>query len=128
MYSIKKLASNIDHDFKEILHHSFFAFVMIGVAGLFQFLFDIILARKFGASGYGMFYLTFYAIVMLSLLGRLGINQAVVKYIPRFVHQRKWGELMGLKKTADRLALSFTVVIAIITFNLAPIIANSFFS
>ena len=127
LYRLNRALSRIDLDFKEILHHSFYAFLMLFLAGIAQIGFDLILARRFGASDYGMFYLTFYVIVMLSLLGRLGINQAVVKYIPRFVHQRKWGELMGLKKTADRLALSFTVVIAIITFNLAPIIANSFF-
>ena len=125
--ALSKRASNADQDFIEIVKHSFWAFFMLGLAGVIQIAFDYVLARQFGAEGVGLFYLSFSFVFMLSLLGRLGFNKAVVKYIPGFVQAKKWPELGGLRQTADRLTLTLSFALTIVGFILAPAVARDIF-
>ncbi|HVS79304.1 MAG TPA: oligosaccharide flippase family protein [Candidatus Saccharimonadales bacterium] len=124
---LKKILATGDSDFKEVLVHSFFAFLVIGLAGIAQLVFNFVLGHKFGASGLGLYYLAYSFIFMLSLLGRLGFNRAVVKFIPGFVSQKEWGKLYGLKRTAERITWLLTLILTAAILLLAGFFAHSIF-
>ncbi len=125
---LRKLLSSKDTDFTEVIKHSFWAFFMLGIAAFIQLLFDFLLARRFGATGVGLFYLSFSFVFMLSLLGRLGFNKAVVKYIPSLVSKDSSAGLYGLKQSAEQMALLLSLPIALAIFLSANVISTRFFS
>lgn len=127
---IKKLLATTktgDNDFAEVIKHSIFAFGVLIFAGLMQLILDLVLARRFGADGVGLFYLSYSIIFMLSLLGRLGFNRAVVKYIPGLMHKKDWSSLHGLKKSSYQLTILLSTGLALVTFFGANFIAVDIF-
>lgn len=117
-----------DADFKEIIKHSAWALIMFALAAIMQFIFDLLLARNFGAEGSGTFYLAFSVLIIFSLIGRLGLNRAVVRYIPGFITNKDWPRVQGLKKTAFHLTFIVSTILGAIAFALAPFIADSIFN
>lgn len=124
---IKRVVKTGDVDFVEILKHSTWAFILFGVASGLQFIFDVSLARKFGADGVGTFYLAFSALMITGIIGRLGINRAVVRFIPEFVKKKQWGKVSGVKQASYQLVLLVSLPLAVTVFFLAPFLANELF-
>lgn len=127
MKYIPKQLKTGDKDFSEILKHSAWALIMFGLAAGAQFVFDLLLARNFGAEGAGLFYLAFSVLAVLALVGRLGFNRAVVKYIPKFVKDKDHASLHGLEKTAFKLTTIISTSLGILVFVSAPLIADKVF-
>lgn len=117
-----------DRDFAEVLRHSINSFVVLGIVTILQFVFDYLLARFFGASGVGLFYLVFSVITVLALVGRLGFDRALVRFIPPLLARQAWGGVRGLRKQTIFLSLVVSVPLAISTILLANTIANTVFN
>lgn len=124
---LKKYVKTGDNDFREIIKHSAWALALFVVAALMQFVFDLLLARNFGAEGTGIFYMAFSMLTILALVGRLGLNRAVVRYIPKFVASSNWSALHGLKRTAFGLTAIISTLLGVLVFLLAPLIAERVF-
>jgi O-antigen/teichoic acid export membrane protein len=123
---IRKLTSTGDKNFIELLHHSFWAIVILGLTTILQFLFDFILARKYEAHGTGVFYLCFTVLMTLALLGRLGLDQAVVRFIPPFL-QKNPEKAAGVNSTSIKLSLYMTLPLSVLLFVFAPVLAEDLF-
>ena len=123
---IKNLARTGDANFLEIIKHAFWAMILLIGTTLVQFVFDILLTRNYLANGAGIFYLCLTVIMVLSLAGRLGLDQAVIRYIPPLLRKNP-GKVAGVKKSATILSLSLTLPLAILLYILAPYLAKDVF-
>ncbi|MBP9667448.1 flippase [Candidatus Saccharibacteria bacterium] len=115
-----------DEHFGEILVHTFWAMVLLGGTTALQFVFDLLLANRFGAHGAGTFYLAFSVMMTLSLIGRLGLDQAIVRFMPPLLSKNP-AAAYGVKYTAVQLSLIITVPLVVGLYFLAPWLANDVF-
>lgn len=120
------LVSSGDDHFIEVVRHSVLAMLLLVVTTLIQFVFDIALTRTFDAHGAGIFYLCFSVLMMLALLGRLGMDRAVVQFIPPLL-RHKPGAAAGVNSTAIKLSLYLTLPLAVGLFLFAPELAGKGF-
>lgn len=125
---IKNLTDTGDKDFIEIIKHAFWALIILGIATLLQFLFDLVMARSFGTHGTGMFYLSLSVLMTLALVGRLGLDRAVVRFIPPFLTQEKQGDAKGVVRSSIQLSLIITLPLALLLFLFAPFLAGTIFN
>lgn len=100
--------------------------VLLAGTTIIQFVFDLFLTHTFHAHGAGRFYLAFTVISILALIGRLGMDQAVVRFIPPLLGKDN-AAAAGVHRTATKLSLLFTVPMAVLLFWLAPLIAEHIF-
>jgi len=79
---VKNVFKKGDIDFAQVIYHSAYAFLVLGIAIGLQFIFDLFLARSFGAEGAGIFYLSLSVLSIASLLSRLGLERSVIRFLP----------------------------------------------
>jgi O-antigen/teichoic acid export membrane protein len=125
--NLRRLTKTSDKDFFEVVRHSMWAFIVLGVAGFVQIALDLVLARSFGAQGVGIFSLAFTIIFMLSLVGRLGFNRAVIRFIPRFKIDKDWEGLKGLLHSAESITFRLSILLTFTTYISAPYLATHIF-
>lgn len=115
-----------DGDFIEIIRHSFLAIGLLGAGTIIQFAFDLSLTHTFKAHGAGIFYLCFSVLSALALIGRLGLDRAVVRFIPPMLTDQPGGAA-GVRRAATRTSLALTLPLTLLLFILAPYVAKSVF-
>jgi len=82
---------------------------LISVVGLFiGYLFRMFLARNLTVEDFGLFYAILAFIGLTTLFRDLGLNQALVKYIPEFLVKRNFGKI----KSSITLVASIQLIIA----------------
>lgn len=113
-----------DSHFAEVVKHAFWGIVILVCGTAIQFLFDVFLARSFGTHGTGVFYLCMSVLLVLGILGRLGLDRAVVRFIPEFNSNKKPENILGLSRTAAQLSLSLTIPLGVLLFVFSPFLAN----
>lgn len=126
MSRLKTLLDRPDKNFAEILLHGFWALMMLVGTTALQFVFDLILTNRFGAHGAGTFYLAFSVMMVLALIGRLGLDQAVVRFIPPFLKKQP-GRAGGVVWSAVVLSLSITLPLVLGLYVASPWLANEIF-
>lgn len=124
---IKQLSQTSDGNFIEVIRHTFGALFILLFATLAQFLFDVVLSRNFGAYGAGLFYLALSVLMVLSLVGRVGLDQAVVRFIPP-VLKKNPEQAHGVYQSATWLSLMLSIPLGLGLFLLAPILGDKVFS
>lgn len=84
MASLKKYFLRDIH-LKELFKGSSIAFAFKLFSVLLGYVFFYVLARKFGAVGLGIFNTCFTVLILSSVISKLGLDTALVKYIAEFV-------------------------------------------
>ncbi|HEX5447772.1 MAG TPA: polysaccharide biosynthesis C-terminal domain-containing protein [Candidatus Saccharimonadales bacterium] len=121
-----QLLSTGDSNFIEVIRHSFLAIILLGVGTIIQFVFDLSLTHKFKAHGSGIFYLCFSVLSVLALVGRLGMDRAVVRFIPPLLVKDP-ALAAGVNSTATRLSLLLTLPLTVLLFVFSPVVASHIF-
>ena len=126
---IKKIKNkiNVDLHLKELLKGSFIAFVLriigIGLGYVFTFLITI----GYGAKGMGVFALSFTLLQISSVIGRLGMDMALLRFVAEYSSQGKWKVVIDIYRKAIKLVLPFSIIVSIVVFFLSPDIAKFVF-
>jgi O-antigen/teichoic acid export membrane protein len=124
--AFKRLYRSGDQHFIEIIRHTTGALLLLAGTTIVQFVFDLLLTHTFHAHGAGIFYLSFTVISLLALVGRLGMDQAVVRFIPPYLGRNNEAAA-GVHRTATRLSLLFTIPLGLLLFVFAPQVADGIF-
>lgn len=122
------ITTTSDANFIEILRHSLNAFMILGGATALQFIFDLFLAQRYGAQGYGVFYLCFSVMMILALLGRLGLDRAVVRFIPAYLSEGRKEAAQGVSKASIESSLYLTIPTALLLFLSSDLLATNVFN
>jgi O-antigen/teichoic acid export membrane protein len=113
MKRLTRIIGTSDADFSQVLKHSFWAFVFLGLAIGIQFVFDLTLARKFGADGAGIFYLSLSILTVAAMLGRLGFERAVVRFLPPLYVNKKFDQARALLRVINATTLAIATALAV---------------
>jgi len=86
-----------------------------------------VFSRYLGATGVGQFFLVFSAVNILSIIGKLGMDRTVLRFISAYASQQQWGKVKAVQFFAFRLVSTFTVCTSLVLFFLAPYISVHWF-
>ena len=119
MQSIKKHISGLDLHMKEVVSGAFISLLLRVSGAVVQFGFSVLVARWFGAKGFGVYALALSIVLIASAFGRWGLDQAALKHISVYKDKNE-GE--GIKATFNKAALlisGISILVSIFLFLLA---------
>ena len=104
--------ANLNPDFKKLLSGSglVMAFKVAGAGA--GYVFAYLITSNYGARAFGIFELSLTALTIASVFGRLGLDGALVRFIPEFVEKKAPEHLRKVYGYALLLALPFSMVLA----------------
>lgn len=98
-------APSIQAAAKTLLATSFSRVAMLAMA--------IIIARRIGTEGYGVFVFATGLASLLGQLGSFGWPLLVTRLIPTYLEKRDWGRLRGLDFASDRIVFGSMLILAL---------------
>ncbi len=122
------LFNRLDHHMREVVQG---ASVTLGLKVLgtgLTFGFTILLARTLGAEGAGVYYLALTVTSIATVVGRMGLDNALLRFVAAKSSVGEWGKVGGLYSKGVLLAGVASVVSSVVMFALAPFIASTLFS
>jgi len=109
------LVKEVEGYAKHLVKGSAIVFTALALSALFGFLLRMFLARSLSVADFGLFYAVFTFVSFFALFRDLGLNSALVKYIPEF----------SVRKEFDTIKSSITIAVlfqAIFSFSVATIL------
>jgi len=106
-----------------------FGVVLIGIVlsvGI-SYLIRIFLARNLSLHEFGLFYAVYTFIVFLSFFRDLGLNQALVKFIPEFQVRKEFEKIKSSISIVFMLQLLLAVFLVAVLFFIAPWLSVAYF-
>ena len=124
-----KLQSKIANDkhFAELVKGSGIAFVLRIVGIIAGYGFTLLVTRTLGAEAWGIFALSLVVLQIASVIGRLGMDTALLRFTAEYVAKGEIGTLKDIYKKALTLVVPFSILVAISVYFLSPILANKVF-
>lgn len=103
--------------------------LIIRVAGAaILYLSNVLLARWMGIFEYGIYSYTWVLVMILGLISPLGLNVAVLRYLPDYKVNAKWHRMNGMIKGSRTIVLAISLLIAgiaaLLVFILQPRISD----
>lgn len=106
--------------------------VLLGIfiSKLLSYLYRIIVARTeiIGPSGYGTLSLGIAFYGLLSTISLMGLNQGVLRYVAYYKTKKQIDNINNIIRSAIKLSLIFSIIIALALFLLSDYIAINFFN
>ena len=99
-----------------------FSLKMIGVG--FSYIFNIILARLYGAEVMGLFAISIAVAGIFSIFAMVGTETSTVRFVSEHASHGNYGEVKEIYQKMLHIVLPLSFVIAAILFFLSPYIAN----
>lgn len=99
---------------QEIARGSVAALISFGVGIASRFLFALILARLLGAEEIGTFFLALSVTTILSVMGRVGLDNTLLRFIGRIDVTKAPTEIHSVWKTASRITLTVSATATLV--------------
>jgi len=126
---ITKIRNRINSDIhlKELLKGSSIAFVLRIIGIIAGYIFTLLITRGYGAEAMGIFALSFTLLQIASVISRLGMDTALLRFVAEYSSQGKWEVVKDVYKKAIKLVIPFSVLLSVLVFFLSPYIAEYVF-
>jgi len=102
-------------------------FLKVIGAGL-AFGFNVAVARLLGAEGTGLYFLALSVAVIGSVIGRVGLDNALLRFIAIHATHEEWGKVKGVYALGMRMAITASGAVTLIVFLIAPWMATELFN
>lgn len=112
-----------DEHMREILRGASTAFVLKGLSAVLTFLFYVVIGRLLGPAEAGLYFLALTIITIAGVVGRIGLDNAVLRFVAGRAAVGDWTAVKGVHRTATRLATVASFVAAVLVVILAPWLA-----
>ena len=126
---LQRLKKNNNHSKEDIvLYRS--AAVSMGIKAFAigaGFLLNWVFARYLGKEGVGKFFLVFGLVTVLSMIGKLGFDRTVLRFISAHASLNQWGKIKGVQFFAFKRVGITTLALSVTLFFLAKTIAVYWF-
>ncbi len=124
---LKSLHGKGDKHFLELLRGSldFFGLRLVGMAA--GWLFMLAVNRWYGAAVFGIYTLTVTPFRISLLLGRCGLDNALVRFVSQFAAEKRWDKAKQVYLLGIRFALPVGVVVSAVLYFIAPVLAEKAF-
>ncbi len=103
------------------------SYVFFSLSSIVALAIRMLLSRELPLEHFGLFYAVFAFVFMFSFFRNLGLSEAQVKFIPRFLHQKNFGRVKGIVYfVLSGHALTGTIIFLLLAV-LAPTLAVHYF-
>jgi len=109
-----------DQNLQELLRGTAVAFALRGIGAGSEFLFTVLLGRLLGADGAGIFFLAFTVALIGTVIGRLGLDNAIVRHVAANAASGDWRAVKGTARWGERLGVGASLVAGLAIFLLGP--------
>lgn len=117
-----------DEHFMEVLRGSSVALFMRGGSAVLFLIFNLVLARLLGPEGAGIFFLALTIITIASVISRLGLDQALLRFISAHAVGGDWGKIGNIHRKSIYLVSGTGLLLTILIYFSAPSLALGLFS
>ena len=128
-HTLLKLRSKLESDthLNEVLKGSatFFIFKVLGMA--LAYIFMLLVTRKLGAYAWGVFTLSLTLLQIVSVISRLGLDTALLRFIAQFNAQGKGGTSYLIYRKSLKLVVPLSIFLSVLVYYLSPEIAEKVF-
>ena len=118
----------MDRHLEEVVRGAVVAFVIQGLGTGLGFGFNMLLGRLLGAEGAGIYYLALTVTTTATIVGRMGLDNALLRFTASNVAVGNWAKVAGVYRKGMGLAISASFVSTVIVFIGAPWIAQFVFA
>ncbi len=125
---IEKFLSKFDGHTQELLRGVSVAFVLKVLGAGFAFGLNVVLARLLGAEGSGIFFLAFTIVLVLATIGRVGMENALVRFIAANIASEQPGKVLGVYQKAMLYSLVVSTILSALLYMLAPWLSQTIFA
>lgn len=112
----------------EVMQGASVAFTLKVLGAGFAFGFNVLLARMLGAEGAGMYFLALTVATIACVLGRMGLDNALLRFTAAGTAIEDWSAVKGVYRKGMSIALCASAASALLLFALAPWLAHDVFS
>ena len=112
---------------KEIAFGSSFAFAYRIIGLGLTYLLIFIINKYFGTDAYGIYSICISTIYFFSLIGSIGLNTSILRYVGQFNNPEKAGNLKILYKQGVKIILLLTPPLSLLLYLFSDVIADKIF-
>ncbi len=127
MFTTLKAKIQKDIHFAELIKGSGIAFVFKILGIICGYVFTLLVTRTLGAEAWGIFTLSFTVLQITSVIGRLGMDTALLRFVAEYSSQGKWDLVREVYLKALKLVIPFSLTLSLTLFFLSPYIAKYVF-
>lgn len=114
--------------FDELVRGATLAFILKIIGSILTFTFNVFVARFLGAEGAGIYYLALSITIISSVIARVGLDNALLRYIAVKATAADWASVSHVHALGMRLAVITGFIITVIIFFTAPWITENLFN
>ncbi len=128
--NLSKLKEKINNDkhFQELLKGSGIAFILKIVGIVAGYIFTLLVTRTLGAKAWGTFALSLVVLQIASVIGRLGMDTALLRFTAEYTAKGEINTLKDIYKKALTLVIPSSILVTISVYFLSPILAGKIFN
>lgn len=126
--TIEKRLNQLDEHMQELIKGASIAFALKVLAAGLAFGLNVVLARLLGAEGSGIFFLALTIVLIVATVGRVGMENALVRFIAANVAAEQPGKVLGVYRKALFWSFVVSVVLSMLLYVLAPWIGREIFA
>lgn len=120
--------NRLDSHLKELLQGTLVAFILRFLGTGLRFGYNALLAKTLGAEGAGIYYLALSITMVATIIGKMGLDRTLLKYIATNAVVENWEGLSGVYRNGLRLAAIASLGTTAVIWVLAPFLAQKLFS
>lgn len=124
---IKNRIRMSDEHTREIMSKGSVAFVLKIIGAGLGFSFQVAIARFFGASGAGVYFLAVTIVTFVAMISRLGMDNSVTRFVAANAADKAWNRVTGVTRLAVRITLAVALLTSLVLVATAGWLANSVF-
>lgn len=122
-----RIFKRIDVHMREIMSGAATALTLKLIGAGFSFFFSLLLARMIGRDGAGVFFLALAAMTIATVVGRLGLDNTILRFVAANASVSDWCAVKGVYNKCMGMALSGTIFVAVSLYAIAPWLASVVF-
>jgi len=117
---------SLDDTMKDVMRRTSTAMILRFSRTLISFVFNVILARMLGADGVGVYFLAYTVTRIASIIGRVGLDQAVLRYVAANTAQDDPAKVIGVYRYGILITAALSMLATVIVFLAAPLFSTLF--
>lgn len=125
---LAQIYHRLDGHTKEVVNGAASAFVLRIIGAILAFGLSVVLGRMLGASGMGLYFLAFSVVTIATVLGRVGLDNALLRFTAASASSGDWVAVKGLYVKSIGYTLIASSLLAIAVAVLAPWLGNVLFN
>ncbi len=126
--NIPFVKKRVDYHMREVIYGASIALLLKVLGAGLVFGFNVLLARRLGAEGAGVYYLSLTVITIATVFGRMGLDKSLLRFTATNADTEDWVAVKGVYRKGMMLAMAASFMSTLVMFTVASFLAETVFS